>query len=103
TNVHLGFNYNFDIASRPAYVIGDMVYVGGYYNNLQEIGLESGDYFTGRLVVGMNFDNLYLELFIRNINNSSALTWVETPDNSSDTRAHRLRPRTIGLGVRWRY
>jgi outer membrane receptor protein involved in Fe transport len=103
TNFHLGVNYNFDIASRPAYVNGDVVYVGGYYNNLQEIGLESGDYFTGRLMVGMNFDKVELELFIRNINNSSALTWVETPDNSSDTRAHRLRPRTIGFGVRWRY
>ena len=103
TNIHLGFNYNFDIASRSAFVNGDVVHVGGYYNNLQEIGLESGDYFTGRMVAGMNFDKFDLELFIRNINNSSALTWVETLDNSSDTRAHRLRPRTVGLSVRWRY
>ncbi len=103
TNFHLGFDYFFDIGTRAAFINGDVMYVGGYYNNVREEGLESGDYWTGRLAAGMNFASFDLELFVRNIGNSSALTWVETPDNSSDTRAHRLRPRTIGVSVRWRY
>jgi iron complex outermembrane receptor protein len=103
TNFHLGFDYYFDIGSRAAFFNGDVMYVGPYYNNVMEEGLESGDYWTGRLAAGLNFDKFDLELFVRNIGNSSALTWVETPDNSSDTRAHRLRPRTIGLSARWRY
>lgn len=103
TNFHMGLDYTFNLGKRAAFINGDVLYVGGYYNNVQEIGLESGDYWTGRMGVGVNFDKFDLELFVRNINNSSALTWVETPDNSSDTRAHRLRPRTIGMSVRWRY
>lgn len=102
-NVNAGFQFDFTLANHAGYARADYAYVGGFYNNLQETGTEAGDYPELNLSAGMSFDQVAVELFIHNLTNSDALTWVETEFLGFDTRAYRLRPRTIGVNLRFEF
>ena len=97
-----GLQYDFEIAGRPSFFSGDVNYVGGYYSTLEEVGTETGDYWLGNVRAGVTFkDSITIEVFIKNIAGADELTWQEVPGSSSDERAYRLRPRTIGLSFRY--
>lgn len=80
---------------------GDYTYIGGYYNNLQETGIEAGDFGQLNLSAGIQFNVVSLQLFARNLTNENAYTWAESliPDG----RAYQLRPRTVGVTVGYRF
>ena len=94
---------DFELLGRPSYVRGDYSYVGGFYNNLQETGVEAGDYHQLNMKMGMRFNEaIDVDFSVSNLTDSDALTWVNTVI-PQDARAYRLRPRTVSLQVTWTY
>lgn len=101
-NFNLGAQYDFTLSDYPVYARLDYSYVGDYFNNFQEQGIRLGDYHLLNLRAGISIDNLDFELFVRNLNNSSKLTWADSTF-TNDMRAIALRPRAIGFDVRYQF
>ena len=101
-NANLGLQYDFDLAGKPVFVRGDYAYVGGYYNNLQKIGTETGDYHQLNMKAGVSLDSIDIDVHVKNLTNADDLTWVNSAV-TQDARAYRLRPRTIGFSVRYQF
>ena len=72
-----------------------------FYNNLQQEGPEIGDCTTLNIAAGLRLHQFDLQVFIHNVSNSDAGTWIDQrPEFPS---AYRLRPRTAGLSLRYRF
>ncbi len=97
-NIGVGIEYELQLAGYPSYIKADYAHVGGFYNNLQELGTEAGDYGQLNLNMGMSIGNLSLSLYAENLTNEDSYTWIDST-LTADARAHRLRPRTIGFGL----
>jgi len=98
-NLSLGIQGDFDIYDKPAFARADLVYVGEYYNNLQQAGVAAGDYTTLGLRGGMSFGNFQLEVYVNNATDEFARTWVGAELGMG--RNYVIRPRTIGLQIRY--
>jgi outer membrane receptor protein involved in Fe transport len=96
-NVNSSLTYGFDVGGNSAFVRTDYAYVGGYYNNLQETGLEIGNYNQVNLRTGISLNNFQLEIYGNNLTDAANLTWTDTIFGGVDDRAVRLRPRTVGV------
>lgn len=98
---NLGLQFDTLLAGRAAFARGDLAYVGGFYNNLQEQGEEIGDYTTLNLSAGLRLGRWDLQLFVHNVTDSDGATWIyrfaEYPS------AFRLRPRTAGVKLRYHF
>jgi len=101
-NVATGLQYEFDLAGYSAYLRGDYAYIGGFYNNVQESGIEVGNYGLLSVSAGMDFEQWSIGLSAANLTNQNNLTWIDT-FGGADARASRLRPRTIGLNVNYHF
>lgn len=98
----LGIQADFDVAGRPMFARADIAHTGEYFNNLQEQGINAGDFTTVNLRVGADIsDDISIDLFARNLTNEEGLTWVET--EIGDGRANYMRPRTIGIQLHARF
>lgn len=97
----LGAQYDFTLGSFPSYVRGDYSYVGGFYNNFQQIGPEAGSYSQVNVKFGIEVNKFKASLFVNNLTDDDALTWVQTV--YADGRASRLRPRTIGVSMGYEF
>jgi hypothetical protein len=96
---NLGLQFDTFFNGYEAYVRGDLAYVGGYYNNLQEEGPEIGDYTTLDLSAGVRLDEWEIQVFVHNAGDSDGSTWIYRFDEYPS--AFRLRPRTAGLKLRY--
>ncbi len=94
-NATLALQYDFRLRGDDSYLRADIAHVGGYYNNLQEQGEELGDYTTVNLSAGLSRDTWRATLFVHNLGDNDAATWL-TPFNVYSS-AYRLRPRTVGV------
>jgi outer membrane receptor protein involved in Fe transport len=101
-NASLGLEYGFELLGNRAFVRSDAAYVGDYYNTLEESPPRIGDYTTISLSGGVDFTNWSLELFVTNLTNADALTWAN-PIWVPYDRESRLRPRTIGARLSYRF
>ena len=101
-NASLGLEYGFELRGNHAFVRGDAAYVGDYYNTLEETPPRLGDYFTFDLSGGVAFGRWSLDLFVTNLTDSEALTWAN-PIWAPYDRESRLRPRTIGARLGYRF
>lgn len=101
-NYHAGVRYDFPVGDRKAFIRGDYSYVGGFYNNLQQAGTEIGDYGLMNLRGGMSFGALSAELFIDNLTNEDAATWIDAEDFVVQ-KGYLLRPRTVGMSIGYRF
>lgn len=99
-NFNLGLQYNFAIVGYASFIRSDYYYVGGFYNNLQETGIEAGDYGRWNARGGINFNNISVEVFANNITDEDALTWV---DFEPGPIGYHLRPRTFGVSVGYNF
>lgn len=95
----LGLQFDTFVGRYEAYARGDMAYVGGYYNNLQEEGREIGDYTTLDLSAGVRLDDWEVQVFMHNAGDADAATWIYRFDEYPS--AFRLRPRTAGVKLRY--
>lgn len=100
-SLNVGFQYDFELASSPSYLRVDYAHMGGFYNNLSQLGAEIGDYGKLDIKAGVSFDNFDVELFAKNLTNDHAITWLGS--FLPDSRVNRLRPRTIGLNVGYQF
>jgi outer membrane receptor protein involved in Fe transport len=100
-NLSLGIQGDFDVVERPAFMRADLVYVGEYYNNLQQEGVAAGDYTTLGLRGGVSLGHFQLEAYVNNATNEVARTWIDF--DISDESNYVIRPRTFGLEIRYSY
>jgi hypothetical protein len=100
-NATLGLQYDYRFREHDAFLRGDLATVGGFYNNLREEGQEIGDYTTLNLAAGMQLGKFDVQLFINNVTNSDAATWID--QRPTFPSAYRLRPRTAGLSLRYTF
>ena len=96
---NLGLLYEFEMAGYPSFVSGDYAYVGEFFNRLGETGVETGDYGELNISAGVDITNVSIEFFAKNLTNEDALTHADVA--VFDDRAYQLRPRTIGLQLRY--
>ena len=103
-NFSASLQYSFNMAGYEAFVRGDYAYIGEYYHNIAEQGQPSGGYSQAHLKAGLAIDQVEVDLFIKNLTNADDFTWVETTFGPLGTnRAYRLRPRTIGLNISYKF
>lgn len=98
---NLGLQFDTLLRGLPAYARGDLAYVGGFYNNLQEEGEEIGDYTTLNLSAGLRLGPLDLQLFVHNVTDSDGATWIYRFEEYPS--AFRIRPRTAGVKLRYHF
>ncbi|WP_176489082.1 TonB-dependent receptor [Rhizorhabdus dicambivorans] len=93
----LGVGYEFELGGRKSFVRADYSWIGGFFNNLKQTGIEAGDYSIIGARIGTRFGPLGVEAFVSNLTNSAKPTWVDSTFTGPIQRLYRLRPRTIGL------
>ena len=66
--------------------------------------LVAGGYSLLNLKVGVEINDINLDLFVKNLTNEDDFTWVDNSFNQfGDSRAYRLKPRTMGLNVSYHF
>lgn len=92
-NFNASFQQSLSWRGIDGYLSGDYAYIGNFFTNAGETGLEVGDYGLFGLQLGATFDRVDVQLFGQNLGNEDAYTWgsVNTPN------VYQLRPRTVGL------
>ena len=100
-NFNLGMYYDFELAERPSYISADYAYVGEFYNRAGEEGEKGGGYGQVNVNAGIDWDAVSIELYIHNLTDADDIISVGTL--YPDTRAYRLRPRTIGFNVGYHF
>jgi iron complex outermembrane receptor protein len=102
-NFSMGLEHRFTIAEYDSFVRADYLYVSEYFHvvDVPENEPASGGYSLIDLKLGVNFANIDLDLFVKNLTNADDLTWVETSWGAG--RAFRLRPRTVGFNVAYSF
>lgn len=98
----VGLQADFDVNGLPIFVRADVAHVGEYFNNLEEVGPNAGDYTILNLNAGADITDLIsVSFFARNLTNEEGISWIET--EIGDGRANFVRPRTIGIELRARF
>ncbi len=96
-SANLAAQYEFNVAGHKAFVRADSFYTGKFYGNLLQAPITvAGDYIMLDARTGVQFKQLSVELFVRNLTDEDAYTW-RGPTPSPSFFGYRLRPRTIGL------
>ncbi|WP_116364822.1 TonB-dependent receptor [Parahaliea mediterranea] len=96
-NGYVGLHYDFLLAQYPAFLRADATYVGAF-NTGATIPTESGDYVTVDLNAGITVDNVELKFYASNLTNEDDVTVAFFLD-----RGWRLRPRTLGVQLAYRF
>lgn len=105
-NASLGVQYSFNLGGYDAYLRSDYAYVGGFYNNLQEIGTEVANYSRLNAKAGIVINQFEVGLYVNNLTNEDAFTWIDAEAGNPlafDPHGNRLRPRTIGLNIGYQF
>ncbi|MEP1444922.1 MAG: TonB-dependent receptor [Paraglaciecola sp.] len=98
---NLGLQYDSEISGYPFYASANYSYIGEFYADIAERGQEVGDYGELRMSMGLTVNDLHIELFANNLTNEDALVHMDF--FSADARGYRLRPRTIGVNLRYEF
>lgn len=96
-NAYMGLQYDWFLADYPAFVRADVTYVGDF-NTGATIPTESGDYVTLDLNAGVFLDDIELKVYASNLTNEDDVTVSFFLD-----RGWRLRPRTLGVQMAYRF
>ena len=107
-NATLGIQYDFSLANNSSFARIDYSYISEYFNS---VGSGTGQTPAGgfgqlNLKVGTQIDQVSADIFVDNLTNNDGLTWVETVFSgivTDVTRANQIRPRTIGLNLRYQF
>jgi outer membrane receptor protein involved in Fe transport len=94
-NLNLGVQHEFTIGGYDAFVRADLVDVGEYYDNLQQMGQASGGYTTIGARAGVSLNDWLIDLYADNLTDEFALTYYD----SWFGLYYVLRPRTVGVQV----
>lgn len=103
-NANLGVQYDFHLGRYQAFVRADSTYVGQFYDDiLQSPALRSGDYLKLDASARVSIRNLNIDLFVRNLANEDAYTFRGAFVGTTDSFGYRLRPRTFGVQLAYRF
>ena len=105
-NLSLGAQYDFTLANYNSFARIDYAYIGEYYNKIGDEGMAAGGFGQLHLKAGIEIGQITADVFAKNLTNENSLTWVETIGTSFGTdgvRAYRIRPRTIGINLNYRF
>ena len=98
SNASLGLEYTFELAGYDSFFYANYAYVGGYYENLQETGIEMGDYDKLSLRAGITINQLDIELYGTNLTESNEFVGSTGPFGG-----YRISPRQIGLDFHYKF
>ena len=103
-NISLGVEYLFTLLGKNAFVRSDFLHVSKFHNNFDETGEAAGGYDLLNLKAGITLDQFDVDVFVNNLTNADDFTWVESLYGAlGSQRAYRLRPRTLGLNIAYRF
>lgn len=106
-NISIGLQYDFTLSSYDSFARIDYSYISEYYNSTAEGDLGSppaGNFSQVNLKTGIVFDQVGVDIFVNNLTNDDALTWVDNLNGRLGApRANRIRPRTVGLNIRYQF
>ena len=109
-NISIGTQYDFTLADRSSFVRVDYSYISEYFSTIQgpqspNISTPSGGFGQIHLKAGMDFDPVSVDIFVNNLTNDDGITWVENVavTTGADSTGYRIRPRTIGLNLRYEF
>ena len=103
-NASLAIQYDFTLANNETFIRVDYSYISDYYSSFDESGLAVGGFGLVNLKAGMEFDDISVDIFANNLANNDGLTWVDSVNGIFGTlRANRIRPRSIGLNLRYQF
>src|SRR5690606_24312666 len=97
----VGLQYGFKIRTLPSFIDWNVSYRGKLYPGLGETGVPAGDYYLMNARWGVSIGKSNVALFANNLTNEDELAWVA--QSFSDGRAYRVRPRTVGLELSYRF
>ncbi len=100
-NFFTALEYRFTVSGYESFARIDYSYVDEFYHNIAELGQASGGYTQVNLKTGISINQVDIDLFANNLTNANDFTWVESAFNVG--RAYRLRPRTIGFNVSYKF
>lgn len=84
----------------------DYAYISEYYNTVDEIGEAAGGFGQVHVKTGITLNQVDIDLFVNNLTDADDFTWVDSSSNFTRrgiSRAYRIRPRTIGLNIGYRF
>ncbi len=93
-SANLAAQYDFNVAGYGAFIRADSFYVGRFYGDFRQTAPGVGDYVKVDARAGVSIRNVSVELFVRNMTNEQAFTWVTTTPSWLV-----MRPRTVGVQV----
>jgi iron complex outermembrane recepter protein len=103
-NGNIGIEYDFTVSGHESEVRADSYYVGSFYGDLpQSADLKSGGYARTDASARMSFDKLRVELFVHNLANRDTFTWRGNANNLGPDFGYRLRPRTVGVQLNYKF
>jgi outer membrane receptor protein involved in Fe transport len=107
-NLNLGLEYQFNVGEYDSFVRADYAYVDDYPHAFKSRIVEgdpvAGGYSLVNLKAGVEINAINLDLFVNNLTNANDFTWVDNLLNGlGSQRAYRLKPRTVGLNVSYRF
>ncbi len=104
-NMSAGLEYGFDLSGYPAFARVDYSYVGPYDTFVDQPASipSSGDYHQVHVKAGVSIRNVDINLFVNNLTDADDLTWTHRFEAFGNSRAYRLRPRTVGLNFSYQF
>lgn len=100
-NASFGAEYRFRLMNHDAYIRSDYYYVGGFFGAVPPAGTQAGDYSRLNAKAGIVVDDVTFDVFVDNLTNDDGITWLD--QRLRDNRGYRLRPRTIGVNIGYRF
>ena len=107
-NASLDIQYDFALAGYDGFIRVDYAYISEYFNSVKEGesgSLAAGGFGQFNMKSGINFDQIDLDVFVNNLTNNDGVTWVETVNVTlgAGNNAYRIRPRTVGLNLSYKF
>ncbi|MEZ5713400.1 MAG: TonB-dependent receptor [Sphingobium sp.] len=97
-----GLQYDFALAGYDGFIRGDYSYQSEFKSKIAEPddALKAGGYGMLNMSAGMTFNDFSVNVFVKNLTNQDDITWLQSANYPS---YYRLRPRTAGFNVAYRF
>lgn len=96
-SANTALQYDFDILAKKGFIRVDYSYVGGFYASLTQRTNRLGNYHLFNIKSGIRFEQLSFEFYLNNASNSERLIWA------NDSLAYPLKPRTVGMNIKYQF
>ncbi|ATE65775.1 TonB-dependent receptor [Rhizorhabdus dicambivorans] len=103
-NANLGLQYDFPIGGNSSYLRVDTIYVGSTYGDIvNRPSIKTSDYVKIDLSAGTTLKGLGVNLFVRNLFDEDTFASRGTSVNVPAFYGYRLRPRTLGIRLDYKF